>query len=201
MRSAPGTSSGGYLVQAGSTSFLLDCGATTLASLQRLGYHSGHRYDPDQSPARRSLRGNSLSCSCTTRSRPAGGALRIAGPPAPRERVWSLFQAMYQDPGGSRSRCAGIHQMPPGVPRPSIRSGSSLFAFPIRNEVSLGLTVSRRAPNSLLGRYRMDRRVGGPIRKYGFIHLRVLLLRDPAAVPSRLSPFGRKQGISSVPDD
>ena len=96
--SAGGRHQAGYLVEAAETSLLLDCGATTLASLKREGL----------SPAAidaivlSHLHGDHFAgipfllldyIYCETRTRP----LRIVGPPGTEERIASLFRAMYGD--------------------------------------------------------------------------------------------------------
>ena len=142
---ARGRHQAAYLVQAGSTSFLLDCGATTLAVLQRT---------PSLIPAIDTIlishlhgdhfAGIPFLLLHYTYDRPRRRALRIAGPPGTEERVWSLFRAMYQDAWRQPLPFAlEFIEMPPGVPRTIDTIGVEPFRVPHQeNEVSLGLTVN-----------------------------------------------------------
>jgi ribonuclease BN (tRNA processing enzyme) len=96
--SAGGRQQASYLVESGETTFLLDCGATTLAALKREGV----------SPTRidtifiSHLHGDHFAglpflFLDYTFSEPRTRPLRIAGPPGTEERVHSLFRAMYSD--------------------------------------------------------------------------------------------------------
>jgi ribonuclease BN (tRNA processing enzyme) len=96
--SAGGRHQAGYLVQTGQTSFLLDCGATTLASLKREGLSPGaidtiflsHLHGDH-------FAGIPFLFLDYTYSEPRTRPLRIAGPPGTEERVTSLFRAMYSE--------------------------------------------------------------------------------------------------------
>ncbi len=98
--SAGGRHQAGYLVEASETTFLLDCGATTLASLKREGLSAG----AIDAIILSHLHGDHFAgipfflleyIHSEVRTRP----LRIAGPPGTGERVASLFGAMYGDLG------------------------------------------------------------------------------------------------------
>jgi transposase len=142
---ARGRHQAAYLVQAGSTSFLLDCGATTLAVLQRT---------PSLIPAIDTIlishlhgdhfAGIPFLLLHYTYDRPRRRALRIAGPPGTEERVWSLFRAMYQDAWRQPLPFTlEFIEMPPGVSRTIDTIGVEPFRVPHQeNEVSLGLTVN-----------------------------------------------------------
>lgn len=96
--SAAGRQQASYLVEAGETSFLLDCGATTLAALKREGIsptqidtvlishlHGDH------------FAGLPFLFLDYTFSEPRTRPLLIAGPPGTEERVHALYRAMYFD--------------------------------------------------------------------------------------------------------
>ncbi|MBM3790356.1 MAG: MBL fold metallo-hydrolase [Acidobacteria bacterium] len=95
---AGGKHQAGYLVQTGETAFLLDCGATTLASLKREKIDTGSIDQVFLSH----LHGDHFAglpflfleyMFEAPRRRP----LRIAGPPGTEGRVADLFAAMYRD--------------------------------------------------------------------------------------------------------
>jgi ribonuclease BN (tRNA processing enzyme) len=96
--SAGGRHQAGYLVETGETSFLLDCGATALASLKREGLSPGaidtiflsHLHGDH-------FAGIPFLFLDYTYSEQRTHPLRIAGPPGTEERVSSLFQAMYSE--------------------------------------------------------------------------------------------------------
>jgi ribonuclease BN (tRNA processing enzyme) len=98
--SAGGRHQAGYLVTGGGTSILLDCGATTLASLKREGVHAGlidtifisHLHGDHFS-------GLPFLFLEYTYVEPRRRPIRIAGPPGVGDRVFELFRAMYRDAG------------------------------------------------------------------------------------------------------
>lgn len=98
--SAGGRHQAGYLVTGGGTSILLDCGATTLASLKREGVPAGsidtifisHLHGDHFS-------GLPFLFLEYTYVEPRRRPIRIAGPPGIGSRVDELFRAMYRDAG------------------------------------------------------------------------------------------------------
>jgi ribonuclease BN (tRNA processing enzyme) len=142
---AKGRHQAAYLVQAEGASFLLDCGVTTLASLQRT---------PSLIPAIDTIlishlhgdhfAGIPFLLLHYTHDRPRRRPLRIAGPPGTEERVWSLFRAMYKDASRQPLPFAlEFVEMSPGVPLSIDAIGVEPFRVPHQeNEVSLGLKVN-----------------------------------------------------------
>ncbi len=96
--SAGGRHQAAYLVKGGGTSLLLDCGATTLASLKSNTIDTA---DIDTVFISH-LHGDHF-CGLPfllleyVYERPRQRSLRVAGPPGTRERVWDLFRAAYRD--------------------------------------------------------------------------------------------------------
>jgi ribonuclease BN (tRNA processing enzyme) len=95
---AQGRHQAGYLVQASGTTFLLDCGATTLCSLKREGVDANLIDTIFISH----LHGDHLSgvpflfleyIFMVSRQH----LLRVAGPPGTRERLMTLYSAMFND--------------------------------------------------------------------------------------------------------
>ncbi len=142
--SAGGRHQAGYLVQAPSGCFLLDCGATTLTAMKRLDIDSG-----------------SIDCIFIShlhgdhfvgipfllleyhyeqrRKRP----LRIAGPPGTPERVRALFRATYKEFAAQPLPFpVEFTEMAPGTPVSLAGLRVEPFRVPHQqNEISLGLTV------------------------------------------------------------
>ena len=96
--SAEGRHQAGYLVSSNNTHFLLDCGATTLASLKRQGLSAGaidtifisHLHGDH-------FAGIPFLLLEYTYAEPRTRPLLIAGPPGTEERVRVLFQTTYKD--------------------------------------------------------------------------------------------------------
>jgi len=143
--SAGGRHQAGYLVTGSGTSILLDCGATTLASLKREGVPAGcidtilisHLHGDHFS-------GLPFLFLEYTYVEPRRRPLRIAGPPGTGDRVHELFRAMYRD--------AGSRPLPFEVDfielRPDTQTHTGLalidpFRVPHQQtELSLGLAVT-----------------------------------------------------------
>ncbi len=143
--SAGGRHQASYLVQAQSTVFLLDCGATVLASLKR------DKFDTlaIDTVLISHLHGDHF-CGLpfllleyvyeNPRTRP----LRIAGPPGTEERIWTLFRTLYKDAAALPLPFAlEFTEMPP---KSAVQLGP-LAVDPFRvphqeREISLGLRVS-----------------------------------------------------------
>ncbi len=143
--SAAGRHQAGYLVSGDGTSILLDCGATTLASLKREGIPTGSLDAIFLSH----LHGDHFSGLPFlfleyTYVEPRRHPLRIAGPPGTADRVHELFRAMYRD-AGSRPFPFQVDfvELGPGM---EIRTGPFLV-YPFRvphqqAELSLGFMVT-----------------------------------------------------------
>lgn len=142
--SAGGLHYSGYFVQGSETSFLLDCGPSTLSCLKREGLHT----DSIDAVLVSHLHGDHFAglpflfleyTSIARRRRP----LAIAGPRGTEERVNSLFSAMY--------RHAAAEPLPfeleffQLIPREQQKIGSlTIDPFPVphqENELSLGFRV------------------------------------------------------------
>lgn len=143
--SAGGRHQAGYLVTGRDATVLLDCGATTLASLKREGIGAGtidtiaiSHFHGDH------FAGLPFLLLEYTYVEPRRRPLRIAGPPGVRERVLGLYRAMYLD-AGSRPLPFEIDfiELWPGV---RTQAGAALigpFQVPHQqNELSLGFGVS-----------------------------------------------------------
>jgi len=96
--SAAGSFQAAYLVQGEQTSFLLDCGSSTLTSMKR------HRIDPAQidTVILSHLHGDHFAGLPYLfleykYEQPRARPLRIAGPPGTEERVRALFSAAYRE--------------------------------------------------------------------------------------------------------
>lgn len=143
--SAGGRHQAGYLVSGDGTSILLDCGATTLASLKREGVPAGsidaiflsHLHGDHFS-------GLPFLFLEYTYAEPRRRPLRIAGPPGTADRVHELFRAMYRD-AGSRPLPFEVDfvELKPGA---QSRTGSIVvdpFRVPHQQaELSLGFMVT-----------------------------------------------------------
>ncbi len=142
--SAGGRHQAGCLVTGDGASILLDCGATTLASLKREGVSAGsidaifisHLHGDHFS-------GLPFLFLEDTYAEPRRRPLRIAGPPGTADRVRELYGATYRD-AGSRPLPfeADFVELQPGV---QVRTGSA-FVDPFRvphqqAELSLGFEV------------------------------------------------------------
>lgn len=96
--SAGGRHQASYLVRADGASFLLDCGATALASLKRDGIDAAaidtifisHLHGDH-------FAGLPFLLLEYIYENPRQRPLKIAGPPGTEERVWSLFRAAYKE--------------------------------------------------------------------------------------------------------
>lgn len=142
---AGGLHQSGYLVDAGEQAVLLDCGATTLASLKRQGIPAG-RID---SIILSHLHADHFSgipflfleyMFEEERTRP----LRIAGPPGTPERVADLWTAMYRDLASKPMpfKLEFVELLPD---RPSEVNGIAVEPFRVphqEKEISLGFGVS-----------------------------------------------------------
>ena len=143
--SAGGRHQAGYLVSGDGTSILLDCGATTLASLKRESVPAGsidaiflsHLHGDHFS-------GLPFLFLEYTYAEPRRRPLRIAGPPGTADRVHELFRAMYRD-AGSRPLPFEVDfvELKPGA---QARTGSIVvdpFRVPHQQaELSLGFMVT-----------------------------------------------------------
>jgi ribonuclease BN (tRNA processing enzyme) len=143
--SAGGRHQAGYLVSGDGTSILLDCGATTLASLKRESVPTGsidaiflsHLHGDHFS-------GLPFLFLEYTYAEPRRRPLRIAGPPGTADRVHELFRAMYRD-AGSRPLPFEVDfvELKPGA---QSRTGSIVvdpFRVPHQQaELSLGFMVT-----------------------------------------------------------
>ena len=141
---AQGLHQAGYLVQAAGTTFLLDCGATTLCSLKREGVDANlidtilisHLHGDHFSGAPLLFLEYVYMAS-------RQHLLRVAGPPGTRKRLMTLYGAMYKD--------AANEPMPFPLefieltPQRQSRIGSiNVHPFEVphqENDISLGLLV------------------------------------------------------------
>lgn len=143
--SAGGRHQAGYLVQGDGTSFLLDCGATTLASLKRDRINTA---DIDMVFISH-LHGDHFAglpflfleyIHIQPRQRP----LRIAGPPGTEERVRALYRAAYKD--ASEEPLPYPLEFTEMMPDQHVRLGCieiEPFRVPHqKKEISLGMRVS-----------------------------------------------------------
>lgn len=133
-----------YLVRGDETSFLLDCGATTLASLKRDGVDTAsidtilisHLHGDHFS-------GLPFLFLDYTYENPRRRPLRVAGPPGTEARVRELFHAMYRE--ASQSPPSFALEFCEMVPEKTVELGP-LIVEPFRvphqeKEVSLGMRV------------------------------------------------------------
>src|SRR5262245_10187867 len=135
----------GYFVESATSSFLLDCGATTLFALKTLGIPA----DVIDFVAISHLHGDHFAglpflfleyLYEKPRTRP----LLIAGPPGTKERVWALHRAMYRELA-ERPMCFPLEffEFIPG--QPMTLCGVELFPFWVPHqdkEISLGYRVT-----------------------------------------------------------
>lgn len=140
----------GYLVEAGDTTFLLDCGATTLLALKTLGLNA----DLLDFVAISHLHGDHFGGLPFLfleylYERPRTRPLLIVGPPGTEERVWALHRAMYRELS-QRPMCFPLkfQEVPPG--QPQTIHGVELFPFRVphqEQDISLGywLTVAGKS--------------------------------------------------------
>jgi len=141
---AAGRNQAAYLVDTGETVFLLDCGATTLASLKRQGIDAGaidtvllSHFHGDHFAGLPFLFLEYIFE--TPRPRP----LRICGPPGIEARVANLFAAMYRDLAAKPLPFRLEYtELVPGMPQ----HVGSLRVTPFRvphqeQEISLGLGI------------------------------------------------------------
>jgi ribonuclease BN (tRNA processing enzyme) len=141
-----------YLVESGDTTFLLDCGATTLLALKTLDL----RVDTLDFVAISHLHGDHFGglpflfleyLYEQPRTRP----LIIAGPPGTKDRVWALHRAMYRELS-KRPMCFPLEfcELPPG--QPQILSGVELLPFRVPHQeidISLGYRVTAHGKSLL----------------------------------------------------
>ncbi len=139
---AGGRHQAAYLVRTGETAFLLDCGATALASLQAQGIDSAGIDTVILSH----LHGDHFAglpflfleyLFETPRRRP----LRICGPPGTQDRVSRLFAAMYRDLA-AKPLPFGLEYMELLPQKPMEMGGLRIEPFRVphmENDISLGL--------------------------------------------------------------
>jgi ribonuclease BN (tRNA processing enzyme) len=140
----------GYLVEAGDTTFLLDCGTTTLLALKTLGLNADHL----DFVAISHLHGDHFGGLPFLfleylYERPRTRPLLIVGPPGTKERVWALHRAMYRELS-ERPMCFPLEfqELPPG----QIQTIHGVELLPFRvphqeKDISLGyrLTVAGKS--------------------------------------------------------
>ncbi len=142
---AGGRHQAGYLVTGGGRIFLLDCGATTLASLKGQGLDAGtidavfisHLHGDHFS-------GLPFLFLEYTYMSPRRRALTIAGPPGTRDRVYELHRAMFSD-AGSRPLPFAVDFVELLPERPADTNDIAVEPFRVphqKNEISLGLAVT-----------------------------------------------------------
>jgi ribonuclease BN (tRNA processing enzyme) len=147
--SAGGRHQAGYLVAANEAMILLDCGATTLASLKREGIPAG-RID---TVFISHLHGDHFAGLPFlfleyTYVEPRRRPLRIVGPPGMRNRVRELFLAMYSD-AGSRPLPFDLDfiELRPGMRTQAGPATLEPFRVPHQQtELSLGLNMALDGP-------------------------------------------------------
>ncbi len=143
--SAGGRHQAAYLARGGGVSFLLDCGAGTLTSMQRhhidwttidliliSHLHGDH------------FAGLPFLFLEYIYEQPRQRPLRIAGPPGTEERVWALYRAAYKDLAAKPLPFAlQFTEMLPDVPAAFGALNVEPFRVPHQEtEISLGLRVS-----------------------------------------------------------
>ena len=143
--SAAGRHQAGYLVQAASCTFLLDCGSSTLTAMKRDGI------DPAALDAvlLSHLHGDHFAGLPFlflefTYERPRTRPLRIAGPPGTEERVRALFRATYRELAGKTLPFAlEFTELLPGEATAVCGVGIEPFRVPHQEkEISLGVRAS-----------------------------------------------------------
>lgn len=143
--SAGGRHQAGYLVQGDGTSFLLDCGATTLASMKR------DRIDPAviDTIFISHLHGDHFAGLPYffleyTYEQPRERPLLIAGPPGTEERVWALYRAVYKENAEDKLPYPlEFIEMPPNQPVHVGPVEIQPFRVPHQErDISLGLRVA-----------------------------------------------------------
>jgi len=142
--SAAGRHHASYLVAGGGSTFLLDCGATTLASLKRGGIDAtaidliliSHLHGDH-------FCGLPFLFLEYLFERPRQRPLRIAGPPGTEERVHALFRAAYKELAAKPLPFAlEFTEMPPDQPVTFGPVHVEPFRVPHQErEISLGLRV------------------------------------------------------------
>lgn len=135
----------GYLVESDDTTFLLDCGTTTLLALKTLGLNADHI----DFVAVSHLHGDHFGGLPFLfleylYERPRTRPLLIAGPPGTRDRVWALHRAMYRELS-ERPMCFPLEfcEMPPG--QRQMLYGVELFPFHVphqEKDISLGYRLA-----------------------------------------------------------
>jgi ribonuclease BN (tRNA processing enzyme) len=135
----------GYLIEAGETNFLLDCGTTTLLALKALGLSS----DRIDFVAISHLHGDHFGGLPFLfleylYERPRTRPFLIVGPPGTKDRVWALYRAMYQELS-ERPLCFPLEfcELSPG--QMQTLQGVDVFPFRVphqERDISLGYRVS-----------------------------------------------------------
>jgi len=149
--SAGGRHQAGYLVSAASTTFLLDCGATTLTAMKR------DRVDPTaiDSILISHLHGDHFAGLPFlfleyTYEQPRDRPLRIVGPPGTEARVGALFRATYKELATKPLPFAlEFIELTPGVPV----TVDALIIEPFRvphQEHDVSLALRTRVDNTLI---------------------------------------------------
>jgi ribonuclease BN (tRNA processing enzyme) len=142
---AGGRHQAAYLVSSGEGSILLDCGATTLASMRREQIAAGcvdaiflSHFHGDH------FAGLPFLLLEYTYHEPRRRALTIGGPPGTRERVAELYRAMYRQPG-ARPLPFELHfiELLPGRQAQAGRAVVDPFRVPHQqDEMSLGFILA-----------------------------------------------------------
>ena len=135
----------GYLIETGASSFLLDCGVTTLLALKSLRIPA----DIIDFVAISHLHGDHFGGLPFLfleylYERPRSRPLIIAGPPGTMDRVVTLHKAMYRELS-ERPMCFPLefHELTPGQTK--VLSGVTIFPFYVphqEKEISFGYRVS-----------------------------------------------------------
>jgi ribonuclease BN (tRNA processing enzyme) len=140
-----GSNQSSYLVESGEGAFLMDCGATALASLKK----SGIRTESVDAVLVSHMHGDHFAgipfllleyIYVEPRTRP----LVIAGPPGIKDRVAALFRAMYRDAATEPLPFPlGFVELTPGEERQIGPARVEPFQVPhSRSDISLALDVS-----------------------------------------------------------
>ncbi|HXG18089.1 MAG TPA: MBL fold metallo-hydrolase [Methylomirabilota bacterium] len=134
-----------YLVESGDTTFLLDCGATTLLALKALNL----RADTLDFVAISHLHGDHFGGLPFLfleylYERPRTRPLIIAGPPGLKDRVWALHRAMYRELS-ERPLCFPLEfrELQPG--QAQAVGGVEVFPFRVphqEKDISLGYRIA-----------------------------------------------------------